>query len=278
MAAPTYEHEVKLSRFARVKMIDLPGPHGAPTVLLLHGLGVTARLNWGRCFEPLREHFRVLSLDHRGHGRGMRTRRFRLEQCAADAAAVARARGVRRLIAVGYSMGGPIASLLWREHPELVAGLVLCATARRFVPRRIARAARIILPAAAGAARLVPSPLRARVLERALSGVENPDVREYLREEFGGHSPASVIEAAHAVTRFSSHDWIGRVDVPTGVIVTTQDRIVPPAGQRALAQSIQNARVYEVEGDHGACTWSAEAFVPVLIQACRDVARFAELA
>jgi pimeloyl-ACP methyl ester carboxylesterase len=35
-----------------------------------------------------------------------------------------------RLTVVGYSMGGMVAQLLWRRHPERVAGLVLCATAR----------------------------------------------------------------------------------------------------------------------------------------------------
>ena len=39
-------------------------------------------------------------------------------------------------IAVGYSMGGPVAQLLWKRHREQVDGLVLCATSDRFVPGR----------------------------------------------------------------------------------------------------------------------------------------------
>ena len=57
---------------------------------------------------------------------------FRLEDCADDVAALLDVLGVERCIAVGYSMGGPIAQLLWRRHPELVDGLVLCATSARF--------------------------------------------------------------------------------------------------------------------------------------------------
>ena len=37
--------------------------------------------------------------------------------------------GITNVIAVGYSMGGPIAVLLWQRHRILVQGLVLCATA-----------------------------------------------------------------------------------------------------------------------------------------------------
>src|SRR4029079_9382033 len=106
---------------------ELPGPPGAPTVLLLHGLMATGGLNWLQTFEPLSQHFRVVAVDHRGQGRGIRSwRRFRLADCADDAAALLEVLGIDEAIAVGYSMGGPIASLLWRRHPDRVAGLVLC--------------------------------------------------------------------------------------------------------------------------------------------------------
>jgi pimeloyl-ACP methyl ester carboxylesterase len=157
-----HEYEVDFGRHGRTTVIDIDGPQTAPAVMLLHGLAATARLNWGPSFRPLAQHFRVLSLDHRGHGRGLRTSRFELQQCADDAAAAARARRVERVIAVGYSMGGPIASLLWHKHRGLVDGLVLCATAHDLVPARVARAARLLLPTAAALASWMPE--RAREL------------------------------------------------------------------------------------------------------------------
>lgn len=276
MTAPAIDHEVRLGGHGTTNVRDIPGPPGSASIMLLHGLGATARLNWGPCFRPLSQHFRVLSLDHRGHGRGLRTRRFRLEQCADDVAAVARARGLERFIAVGYSMGGPIASLTWRRHPSLVAGLVLCATSRHFLPRNAARAARIALPAAAQIARMAPSAARERLLQRMLARIEHPELRERVHREFAGHDPASVIQATHALTGFSSHDWIGSVDVPTAVIVTTRDELVPLERQRKLAASIPGAEVFEVDGDHSACVARADLFVPALIAACRSVERRSE--
>lgn len=273
MAAAPIDHEVRLDRHGTTTVRDIPGPAGASALMLLHGLGATARLNWGPCFRPLSEHFRVLSLDHRGHGRGLRTRRFRLEECADDAVAAARARGVDRFIAVGYSMGGPIASLAWRRHPDVVVGLVLCATARHFMPRRVARAARLLLPAAARVARLAPSAAHERLLQRMLARVEHPELRERIFREFEGHDPATVIQATRALSGFSSHDWIGSVDVPTAVIVTTRDELVPPQRQRKLAASIPGAEVYEVEGDHSACVSRAALFTRALVSACRSVER-----
>jgi 3-oxoadipate enol-lactonase len=273
MTTPPIDHEVELSQHGTTTVRDIPGPPDAATVMLLHGLGATAWLNWGPCYRPLSKHFRVLSLDHRGHGRGLRTRRFRLEQCADDAAAVARARGVERFIAVGYSMGGPIASLTWRRHPDQVVGLVLCATARHFMPRNVALAARIALPAAARMAQLAPSAARKRMLQRMLARIEHPELRERVYREIEGHDPSSVIQATHALSGFSSHDWVGSVDVPTAVIVTTRDQLVPPERQVKLAESIPNAETFEVDGDHGACVARANLFVPALVAACHSVER-----
>lgn len=266
------ERAIELPGHGRTIVRDIAGPAGAPVVMLLHGLGATARLNWGRCFGPLSERFRVLSLDQRGHGRGLRTRRFRLEECADDAAAAAEALGVRRFVAVGYSMGGPIAALAWRRHPERVSGLVLCATSRHFVSRSVARAARVGLPVAAAAARLLPDAAHRRVVQRLLVQVEHPELRDRIREELLGHEPATVIQAAEALTRFSSHDWIGKVDVPTAVVVTTEDELVPAVRQRKLARSIPGAEVFEVAGDHDACVRSP-AFPPTLVRACLAVTR-----
>ncbi len=271
MPNPKIDRDMELAGRGSTRVRDISGPPGAPTVMLLHGLGATARLNWGPCFRPLSDHFRVVSLDHRGHGGGIRTTRFRLEECADDAALVAEELGIERFVAVGYSMGGPIASLAWRRHPDRVAGLVLCATARHFASRGVAAAARVFLPVVADLASLVPGIVQERMLSRMLARIEHPGLRERVTLELEGHSPSSVIQAAGEVAGFSSHDWIGRVDVPTAVIVTTRDELVPSDRQRKLAASIPGASVYEVAGDHSACVARADQFVPRLIRACHDV-------
>ena len=109
---------VELPGRGRTFVRERGGPAEAPVIVLLHGWTATAALNWAPSFAPLSDRFRVIALDHRGHGRGLRSRRpFRLEDCADDVAALLAAVGIERCIAVGYSMGGPIAQLLWQRHP-----------------------------------------------------------------------------------------------------------------------------------------------------------------
>ena len=248
---------------------EAAGPPGAPTVVLLHGLSATGGLNWLWCFEPLSTRYRVIAIDHRGHGHGIRTRRFRLGDCADDVAALADVIGVQQLTAVGYSMGGPIAQLLWHRHRSLVKGLVLCATARNFRGQPREQAMFSLMPFITAGLRATPGVARravmTRVLERRMEGIP---ARDWVLDEMQSADSAAIAEAAVAIARYSSHEWITDVDVPTAVVVTEQDRLVPPRRQRKLAEAIPGARVVSVQGDHGVCVDNPRVFVPALMNAC----------
>ena len=242
---------------------------GVPT-LLLHGLGATAALNWAECFDELGRLGPVIAPDHRGHGRGARTgRHFRLEQCADDAAAILRSLGSRPGIVVGYSMGGPIAQLLARRHPELVSGLVLSATARDFRGAPADRLRFAALGAAAPAAHFFP-PLD--VLP--VPAFPGPLRRiSWATSELRGHEPSAVVAAARQLGRFTSRPWIHQVRVPAAVIVHTDDTVVPTRRQWKLAAALPDARTIEVFGDHLAVANDPEHYVPALLRARSSVAR-----
>jgi pimeloyl-ACP methyl ester carboxylesterase len=258
------------------------GPPGAPTVLLLHGWLATGALNWYRCFEPLREHFEVLAIDHRGHGRGIRSRRrFRLADCADDVAEVLERRGGTPVIAVGYSMGGPIAQLLWKRHRSLVDGMVLIATGVEFVPgNRHRYAASALLVAAAGtrvgtAATWVPSRV-ARAVAGPRGPRERPEVlADWGRQEMTKHQSRVMLEAAHAIANYSAKHWIDQVDVPTSVIVTERDTAVSPSAQLKMAMAIPGAHINRIPGGHVSCM--EPDFGRKVTNACLDVATRIEL-
>ncbi|HVM65056.1 MAG TPA: alpha/beta hydrolase [Acidimicrobiales bacterium] len=257
------------------------GEPGAPALVLLHGWTVTAALNWVHVFGPLADAgFRVVALDHRGHGKGItpsRGRRFRLDDCADDVIALADALGVERVVPVGYSMGGPVAALTWRRHPDRVAGLVLCATGCHFTSGSGPRFAGLGLAVRGGALgfaaalRGAPPVVRQRasaaILERRAARL--PD---WALAEVAGNETAAMVEAFAELRAFEARPWIGDVDVPTAVVVTTEDTVVPPAHQYELAGEMQGASVWPVPGDHATCVTDPATFVPVLVDACRWVA------
>ena len=82
------DRAVELRGRGRIWIREGRGPAGAPTVMLLHGLAATGRLNWFTALPALVERFNVVVVDHRGHGQGIRTSTFRLVDCADDAMAL----------------------------------------------------------------------------------------------------------------------------------------------------------------------------------------------
>ena len=253
---------------------QVEGPPGAPVLLLLHGVAATADLNWFACFDELRESFRVLAPDLRGHGSGVRTTKFDLEQCVDDVAALIDALDLAPVIAVGYSMGGLVAQLLWRRHRRLVCGLVLCATATRVDDNRhwltyqslaVATTTLLFLPPAL-------HPNADLIADRLFGHIDDQSLRDWARREMRRNDLVTVFSAMESVVRFNSSDWASAIDVPTAVLVPESDRVVPVERQLELARAIPAASLYMVKGDHGVCVTAPAAFAPVLATACRTVA------
>ena len=261
---------VELPGQGETTVYEMEGPPGAPVLFLIHGLVASSYLNWFPAFPALAERFRVVATDLRGHGRAMPVRRFRLEDCADDVAAVAEAIGIESCIVVGYSLGGPVAQLVWRRHRDLVAGMVLCATSRNFGGTARERYFFATLPALVAGIRLVR---RGPPLERP--EVELGDdalVARWAMEELRRTNPSAALQAMNALGRFTSHQWIGDVDVPTAVVVTTRDRFVATSRQLKLARAISGASTHPVHAGHAACGLAPRRFVPALVEACESVA------
>ena len=247
------------------------GPRQRPLVLL-HGWTSTAALNWCRSFRPLSREFRVVALDLRGHGRGIRGRRpFHLEDCADDVASLTRELRLGPVTAVGYSMGGAIGQLLWRRHPEAVDSLVLCATASRFSDRAEFNGPVGLLGYGMAVAMAgVPASVRRQGLSLVMRNRHSDrPAAAWAIEEWERNDPAALLQAGLCLARFNSTPWIASVDVPTSVVVTTLDPSVSPARQWQLARSIAGARAFPVAGNHRVCAEGARLFVPALLAACR---------
>ncbi|WP_408899323.1 alpha/beta fold hydrolase [Nocardioides sp. R1-1] len=254
---------------------DTPGPHpDAPAIVLLHALGTTGLLTWFPAIEPLSRRFRVVTLDQRWHGRGIPSEQFSLVDCADDVAALADALGLRSVLVGGYSMGSIIAQRVWRQHPDRVEGLVLAATTDRF---QLTAAERGFFLGMGSSMLVLRGVSRSRTAVRAARAAARgvdlapSDLHDWALREFRSTSPWAVGQAVAALGRHHSRPWLGRIDVPTAVVVTMRDRVIPPQRQIALARAIPGATVHEVDDGHAACVLGAERFVPRFVEAAATV-------
>ena len=238
--------------------------------MLLHGWTATADLNFYTCYEALGTEFRVLAFDHRGHGRGIRSRRrFRLEDCADDVAELLAVEQTGPAVALGYSMGGAVAQLLCHRHPEAVRGLVLAATAAQFKARYHDRLSFLGLRGLAKLARLTPAQVRTYLSNQLYIGRRTSNWAPWAIDEASTHDWRMVLEAGGAIGSFRSASWLGDLAVPTSIVVTMQDAVVPLRHQIQLFEAIPGARAFRVDAEHDAVVARPDRAVPVLLDACR---------
>jgi pimeloyl-ACP methyl ester carboxylesterase len=104
--------------------------HGSgEPVVLVHGFASRAEHNWGAgWFTPLAQHYRVIALDCRGHGKSGKphdSAAYAGETMGDDVIRLLDHLGIKRTLIMGYSMGGRIATGLLMFHPERLRAAVL---------------------------------------------------------------------------------------------------------------------------------------------------------
>jgi pimeloyl-ACP methyl ester carboxylesterase len=240
-----------------------------PVVMLLHGWTASADLNWWGTYGDLQQAgYRVLAIDHRGHGRGLRTYEpFSLAACASDAAAALEVLGAAPAVVVGYSMGGAIAQLLARDHPAAVSGLVLSGTAQHWQDRRLRHYWRTMGPLSLA---LAVAPRASWRWGLRYAGLRESRWTAWVLAELMRHSATDIAEAGRELGRFDSRPWLSGLEVPCAVVLTSGDHAVPPSKQRELATAL-NAPIFEAPIDHIEITKRAEAYNPALLEAIAAV-------
>jgi len=243
------------------KIVEVPGrgemfvrhyqhsDSSAPTLLLLHGWTASCDSQFFSAYEELAKYFSIIGVDHRGHGRGLRPSvPVTLEDCADDAAAVAKELGATSIITVGYSMGGPISLLTAQRHPELVVGMVLQATALEWsgTPRE-RRRMRFIGPMAHFISR--PRVLRFFFNRTLPRGHETRRYVSWMIAENRRNDPWMIAEAGKGIAKFDARGFASILHKPASFVLTLRDTVVLPHKQHALAAAV-TAQILELDGDH----------------------------
>jgi pimeloyl-ACP methyl ester carboxylesterase len=252
------------------------GPEDGYPIVLAHGITCAIRV-WAYQIADLSTDYRVIAFDHRGHGKSAvppRRHRYSLDILAGDLDAVLDATlapGERAVIA-GHSMGG-IAITSWAERypdrvPQCADAVALINTTTgdllrnvQFlpVPQSLAdmrvRAAGTLLKTfgAAPLLRAVDRPSRRFVSTIAVGRDADPAVVEFIYELFTATPPAGRAGWARTLVDALGPEHIGltNLTVPTLVVGSTKDRLLPMVSSRHIARLAPNlASFVELPGGH----------------------------
>lgn len=252
-------------------MSTRPRPHRAPNgifyriegdgepLLMLHGLMVS-----GAMFDPLvdllRDRFRMLIPDLRGHGRsGDLSGPYEVPQLAADLPVVMAEAGFDRAAVMGYSHGGAVAQQFAHTHPACVSRLMLVctyacnvSTMSEWLECQVALALLGILSPAT-IARIVFRPA-----ERKRSGAVGltPAQAEWMRGVMAANRRPAMRQAAKGLATFDSRPWLKEIRAPTLVVGAAQDEAVPRHHYDMLVSGIPGARARLVDRASHAMIWT----------------------
>ncbi len=130
-----YRHEVRVSSnpLVRLSALDISPDHPQRTFVFLHGFGGQT-MQWKYQIEKFSLENRVIALDLRGHGLSDKPSSGydmpRIQVDLETALEVLKVMG--RVVLVGHSFGGAVATEYALNHPERVERLILIATAGEF--------------------------------------------------------------------------------------------------------------------------------------------------
>jgi pimeloyl-ACP methyl ester carboxylesterase len=252
------------------------GPQDGYPIVLAHGITCAIRV-WAYQIADLANDHRVIAFDHRGHGRSAvpaRRSGYSLNHLAADLNAVLEetlAPGERAVIA-GHSMGG-IAITSWAErYPnrvrrradavalintttgDLLRNVQLLPVPPPLADARVLAAGTLLKTfGAAPLLRAVDRPSRRFVSMMAVGRDADPAITEFIYELFVSTPPAGRGGWARALVDVLGPRHIGltNLSVPTLVIGSEKDRLLPMVSSRHIACEVPNlASFVELSGGH----------------------------
>lgn len=215
----------------------------ADGLLLLHAWPLDARM-WQPQRDELPKELPTVAPNHPGFGGSpLAGDVTTMGACVDRVLSALDEAGVDRAVVCGLSMGGYVALELWRRARERVIGLILANTravadppegaeARRALARRLLSEGNILADE--------PPPL--------LAEDAPADLQERVRGWIAEQSPQAIAAAALGMAeRPDSTPDLAGIDVPTLVITSTGDRLIPAEVSSEMATRIPAARLEVIE-------------------------------
>ncbi len=223
----------------------LEGPEDAPVLVLSNSLG-TAMEMWDAQAPALRERFRLLRYDTRGHGGSPAPPGpYEIGDLGRDVIHLLDRLGIERASFCGLSVGGMTGMWLAAEAPERVERLVLLCTSALLGPKSVWDG-RIATATERGMAALVDG-----VIERWFTPAfraEDPEVIGKMARTLRETDPGGYAGCCAAIRDMDLRDRLPSVEASTLVVSGAEDPATPPEHGGLIADAIPGAR-FEVVPD-----------------------------
>ncbi len=220
------------------------GPEDAPVLILGPSLGTTWHM-FDRQVPELAKQWRVFRFDLPGHGGSPAHAAGSVSDLADRLLATLDALGVQRFGYAGCALGGAVGLELALRHPERVASLGLIAASPRFGTADEFRQRGVIVRTNGldPIARMSPD----RWFTSGFAAAQ-PAITEWAVQMVRTTDPGCYIAACEALAAFDVRSELGRIGVPTLVLVGSDDQVTGPAEARTLVAGIPDARLAVVPG------------------------------
>ncbi|PAZ16774.1 4-carboxymuconolactone decarboxylase [Streptomyces sp. SA15] len=220
------------------------GPEEAPVLILGPSLGTTWHM-WDRQVPELAKQWRIFRFDLPGHGGAPAYPAGSVGDLSARLLATLDGLGVQRFGYAGCALGGAVGIELALRHPERLASLALIAASPRFGTADEFRQRGVIVRTNGldPIARTSPD----RWFTSGFAAAQ-PAITEWAVQMVRTTDPGCYIAACEALAAFDVRPELGRVGVPTLVLVGSDDQVTGPAEARTLVAGIPDARLAVVPG------------------------------
>jgi len=230
--------------------IQIDGPESAPWLVLSNSL-LTNLSMWDDQVAELKQSFRILRYDQRGHGGTQATEGpYSFDLLVADVVALLDALSIKRAHFAGLSMGGVTALFLAQRHPERFGRIIACDCAPASSPASAQQwKERIELVAKDGIAALA-DPTVARWFPPEFMATKAP-VLDKIRQMIRSTPIAGFSGCAQALSNYDLRPGLAGIGLRTLLIVGTKDATL--AGIRQIKEAVPGSALVELEGAGHIC-------------------------
>lgn len=214
---------------------------GEPLVLI-HGIGAS-RHSWDGLIGHLRDEFRCISYDLRGHGRSpLPAPPYSLDDLVEDLEALRRELGIDRMHLAGHSLGGMVGPAYARRYPEHVRTLGLYSTAAFRTEDDAAKVRGVVAAMRSRGIAPVLETLKDRWFTPDFAA-RAPQVIERRLQQVIDTDPALFLSVFDIYAQTEMGPWLHEVTAPSLVLTGEQDGGCNPRLNRQIAAALPGAEL-----------------------------------